>query len=256
MKKIKDELLIALDFGTTNIKGAVFNINGNEIFLESIEYPLIKIGTIIIENDLKKYWEKIFLILKNLSKKLGARCKNVVAIGTTSQGETIVPVNKLGNPLRNAIVWLDTRTSDEVTELKQNFNINEMYKKTGCSNIDASWPATRILWMRKNEPEVFKDTYKFLLIEDFCVHKLSGVFVGESSVYSSSYYYDIFKFDYIDAMLSYLNIKKNNIPEIVKPGTIIGEITEEIHKQTGFPKNTKVVIGAMDQICGAWYYHG
>lgn len=251
MEKNNNELIVALDFGTSNLKGAVYDINGREIAFESVECSLFTPSNSIVENNLNLYWNSIIIILRNLSKKLGGKLKNVVAIGTSSQGETIVPIDKNGNPLRNAIVWIDTRTTAEALEIKQNFSVEEMYKKSGCPDVDTSWPATRILWIKKNEPDIFKKTYKFLLLEDYIVFKLTGKFAGEASVYSSSYYYDIVKFEFITPVLDFLGIGKEKLPEVLMPGTIVGNITKEITEITGFPKDTKVVIGAMDQICGA-----
>ena len=251
MKRNIDELILALDLGTSNLKGAVYDLNGMEVAFESIEYNLFTPTNSIVENDVNLYWDNILNILINLSRKLGNRKKNVIAIGTSSQGETIVPVDKNAKPLRNAIVWLDTRTTEEVKEISENFNTEDMYKKTGCPEVDTSWPATRILWIRKNEPEIFNKTYKFLLLEDYIVYKLSGKFVGEASVYSSSYYYDVVKYEFITSMLDFLSIRKSKLPEILKPGTVVDKITKEVVEVTGFSADTSVVIGAMDQICGA-----
>ena len=251
MKTDKNGLIIALDFGTSNLKGAVYDLNGKELAYKAIEYNLYTPSNSIVENNVNLYWDKIILILKDLSEKLGSRSKQVLAIGTSSQGETIVPIDKNGNPLRNAIVWIDSRTTAEATEIAQNFDSKKMYRMTGYPEVDTSWPATRILWIRKNEPQIFEDTYKFLLLEDYLVYRLTGRFVGESTVYSSSYYYDIVKNEYIDSMLDFLNIGIKKLPEILKPGSLVGNITREVADIAGLNKDTKVIIGAMDQICGA-----
>ena len=247
----KNSLIIAIDLGTSNLKGAAYDVNGREIAFESIEYNLFTPSKSIVENDVNLYWNNVLLILKKLSKKLGSRSKGVVAMSTSSQGETIVPVDSNGSPLRNAIVWLDTRTTEEAEEISKKFDVKEMYRKTGYANVDPSWPATRILWIKKNEPEVFNKTYKFMLLEDFIIFKLTGSFFGEASVYSSSYYYDIVKFQFIDPVLEFLGINKDKLPEVVKPGTCIGNLSREVAKLLGFNPDIKVVIGAMDQICGA-----
>jgi len=253
MKKDKDNdgLVIALDLGTTNIKGAVFDFYGREIAYESVEYNLYTPSNSIVENNVELYWRSIQDILVGLSRKLGEKSKNVLAIGTSSQGETIVPVDKNGAPLRNAIVWIDTRTIEEVKEISEAFDQFEMFKKTGLPEVSTSWPATRISWIKKNEPDIFSKTYKFLLLEDYIIYRLTGEFYGEHTVYSSSYYYDIIEFKYIDSVLEYLEIGKSKLPEILKPGSIVGTLIPEIAELTKFPKDTKIVIGAMDQICGA-----
>jgi sugar (pentulose or hexulose) kinase len=247
----QDELIIAVDLGTSNLKGAVFDLNGREIAYESIEYNLYTPSNAIVENDVNLYWDNILLILKRLSKKLGKKIKNVAAISTSSQGETIVPVDKNMKPLRNAIVWIDTRSIVEANEIASNFDLNEIYTKTGYPEVDPSWPATRILWMKKNEPEIFSNTYKFMLLEDYIVFKLSGRIVGEASVYNSSYYYNIVKFEYINEILDFIGITDKKLPEVVMPGTLIGKISKELSEEIGLKPDTSVVIGALDHVCGA-----
>ena len=205
-----DELIIAIDLGTSNLKGAVFDLNGAEIAYESIGYSLYTPSNTIVENNINLYWDNILLILKRLSQKLGEKIKNVAAISTSSQAETILPVDKNMKPLRNAIVWIDTRSIVEANEIASNFDLKDMYTKTGYPEVDPSWPATRILWMKKNEPEIFSKTYKFILLEDYIVFKLSGKIVGEASLYNSSYYYDIVKFEYIMPVLDFLEIGKDH----------------------------------------------
>ena len=245
------DLFISLDLGTSNIKGAAYDVCGNEITFESIEYNLYTPCNGFVENDVDTYWSKILYILNNITKKLGKRKKNVRSISTCSQGETIVPVDKKIMPLCNAIVWIDTRSITEAVEISNNFNLKEMYKRTGYPLVDPSWPATKVLWLRKNKPNLFKKTYKFLLLEDYIIYKLSGEIIGEASVYNSSYYYDIKKFDYIDSMIEFIGAKRKLFPDVVIPGAIIGKITQEIVSLTGLSGDTKVVIGALDQVCGA-----
>jgi sugar (pentulose or hexulose) kinase len=247
----KDELIIAIDLGTSNLKGAVFDLSGAELAFDTVEYSLYTPSNSIVENDINLYWDNILLILKRLSKKLGEKIKNVAAISTSSQAETIVPVDKNMRPLRNAIVWIDTRSIAEANEIASNFDTEKMFTKTGYPEVDPSWPATRILWMKKNEPEIFLKTYKFMLLEDYIVFKLSGSIVGEASVYNSSYYYDIVKFKYISEILDFLGIDEKKLPEIVRPGTMIGRISKELSAEIGLKPETKIVIGALDHVCGA-----
>ena len=105
--------------------------------------------------------------------------------------------------------------------------------------------------MKKNEPEIFSKTYKFMLLEDYIVFKLSGRIVGEASLYNSSYYYDIVKFEYISEILDFIGISEKKFPEIVRPGTLIGKISKELSEEIGLKPGTKIVIGALDHVCGS-----
>lgn len=248
---MNNDLILAIDLGTSNLKCAVFDLDGIEIDSESIEYNLYTPANDIVENDTNLYWEYLVMILRKITSRLGKRAKDISVIGTSSQGETTVPVDKNGNPLRNAIVWIDTRSIKEAEIIRRNLDVNMLYEKTGYPDVDPSWPATRILWIKNYEREIFDKTYKFILLEDFIIYKLTGKFVGESSVYSSSYYYDIIKFDFIDEVLDLIGIKRDRLPEVLKPGSLVSKIDSNIAKIIGVRPTTRIVIGAMDQICGA-----
>jgi xylulokinase len=243
--------LMAVDFGTSNIKGALYDLNGREKALESVEYDLFMPSKGIVENNVNNYWEILKGIFKRLLQKTGTSPDSILAIGTSSQGETIVPIDINGNPLRNAIVWIDNRSAAEADEIRNTFDMDEMYNLTGQADVDTSWPATRIRWIKKNEPDIFKKTFKFMLLEDFIAYKLTGEFFGEASVYNSSYYYDIMNFRFIGKMLDYLEIDETKLPEVVKPGTYIGNISKKCSMETGLSLKTRIIMGAMDQLCGA-----
>ncbi|MDD5659502.1 MAG: FGGY family carbohydrate kinase [Actinomycetota bacterium] len=250
-KLSKDGYVMGIDFGTSNLKGALYDLNGNEVAFESVEYNLFTPSQGIVENDVNNYWKILKGIFKKLIEKIDGNAERILAIGTASQGETIVPIDKNGNPLRNAIVWIDSRSAAEAEEIRQNFNNFEMYKITGQPDADTSWPASRIRWIKKHEPDIFKKTYKFLLLEDYIVYKLTGGFFGEAGVYNSSYYYDVVNFKFIDEMLDFLEITPSKLPQVNKPGTCVGNISKKCSQETGLSTNTKVVMGEMDQICGA-----
>jgi len=247
----KNELLMAIDLGTSNIKVAIFDLNGKEVSFKVIEHDLFTPSNGIVESNAEIYWKELVKLIKNILNNTAISIEKIVAIGTSSQGETIVPIDKKGKPLRNAIVWLDSRSSEEAKDIANCFDSKSLFKMTGQPSSEPSWPAARISWIKKNEPDIFSKTYKFLLLEDYIIYKLTGNFYGEASVYNSSYYYDIVKFKFIKSMLDYLGIDEEKLPEIKKPGTFVGNITKKVSKETGLKTTTKVVIGAMDQICGA-----
>ena len=176
-----DSLIISIDLGTSNIKGAVYNLNGAEIAFKSTEYDLYMPSRGIVENNASKYLMTLLDIIKYLISSIGDRPGSIKILSISSQGETIVPVDKKGDPLHNAIVWLDGRTKEEAKKIACKFDLEEMFRLTGNPEVNPSWPATRIKWFQNNRPEVFKKTYKFLLIEDYIIYKLTGKFIGEAS---------------------------------------------------------------------------
>jgi len=248
---VEKKYLMSVDLGTSTLKVAIFFITGDVAASESREYPLIYPGKDLVENDVEKYWNVVAELIRKALKDLNDNPRNILAISLSSQGETIVPVDKNIKPLRPAIVWLDGRAQKEADEISAVFDRDKLFKITGLPVSDSSWPAARIRWIKKNEPEIFRKTYKFLLLKDYIAFRLTGKIFGEATVYNSSYYFDINKLEYYGPMLDYLNIKEESLPEIVYAGMVIGNITSVASIETGLSKNTKFVSGAMDQVAGA-----
>ncbi len=242
---------MAVDLGTSTLKVAIFDITGKIATYSSVEYPLSYPGNNLVENDVERYWEAIATLIKKTLLDLAGDPSNILAISLSSQGETIVPVDKGIGPLRPAIVWLDRRSSKEAAKIAAVFDEDELFSITGMPASDPMWPASKIKWIEKNEPEIFKKTYQFLLLEDYIAFRLTGNVFGECTVYNSTYYYDINKLEYYQPMLDYLNITENRLPEIVYTGTVMGNISNKASSETGLSTSTKFVSGAMDQVAGA-----
>ena len=247
----KNCLLMGIDLGTSTIKVGIFDLEGRELTYQAMEYNLIYPGKELVENDVEKYWEALTLLIKKALDHIGSLKLKIIALSLSSQGETIVPIDSNIRPLRNAIVWLDGRSGKQAKEIASHFPEEEMYKITGQPISDPTWPASRIKWLKDNEPDIFEKTYKFLLIEDFIIYKLTGKLYSETTAYNSSYYFDINTRDFYKPMLDYLGLGRDKFPEIKSTGTVIGNICKEASEETGLDRNIKFVLGAMDQLAGA-----
>lgn len=172
-------------------------------------------------------------------------------MGISAQGETLILVDKDGSPLTNAVVWLDNRAQKEAKELAQIFGNEETYKITGQVEIVPTWPASKILWFKKNRAEIFHKVAKFLLIEDYFIYRLTGRYFCEGSLICSTVYWDIIKKVWWKEMLDCLGIKEDRLPEICESGEVAGSLLPYIAKELGLSANTIVATGALDQACGA-----
>jgi len=144
-----EEYIITIDLGTTLLKFGLFDYELNEKCMHSISYDL-KINGKFIEFDALKYWELCLQGIKELILKSDINRNNIKVISLSSQAETLVPVDLHGYPLRNAISWLDSRSSLEVDIIKQKFDIEKAYRITGQPDIITTWPASKILWIKNN----------------------------------------------------------------------------------------------------------
>lgn len=243
------KLILSVDLGTTALKAALFDFNGNMVSDATQEYSLLTPKTNFVEADPDIYIKSLKAALNRMSAE--NNLMDIEAIGFSAQGETLFFVDENGNALRNAIVWMDNRADSQAEFLRNKFSEEECYRVTGQVSIEPCWPAPKVLWVKENEPEIFNKTKKILLIEDYIIAKLTGRYVTEGSLLTSTEYWDINTKEYWPQMLDAIGITKEHLPEIMESGEVVGKILPQAAKELGINPNATVCTGCLDQAAGA-----
>lgn len=248
---IELKYLLGIDAGTTGLKAVLFDERGYEIAFGRAEYSLMMPASNMAELDANNYWIACIKAISEILRKSKVNPIEIKSLAISSQGETFVPIDREGIPLRRAIVWLDNRSESESEIIRNEFGVDTIFKKTGQPEVVPTWPATKILWLKRNEPELFSKVYKYLLIEDFLIYKLTGIFATEYSVVSSTLLFDIQRETWWDEMLEFIGINDDQLPQLMPSGKIVGNVTEQASQETGLSTKTMVSTGAFDHAAGA-----
>lgn len=243
--------ILSLDLGTTAIKVAIVDLNGKFLATSTQEYKLLTPDTLSVELPVETYWEAFKRGLADALEKSGVSGESLACMGISAQGETLILIDENGKPLRNAIVWMDNRALKEAEELNAKFPSEVAYPITGQVSIVPTWPASKLLWVKRNEPEIFKKIFKILLIEDYFIYRMTGKFSCEGSLICSTLYWDINTKKWWPEMLEYLGVSQSQLPEIYEPGDIVGQITRDAAKELGVSSGLIVCSGVLDQAAGA-----
>ncbi|MFX0177799.1 MAG: FGGY-family carbohydrate kinase [Candidatus Hodarchaeota archaeon] len=249
MIKIGDYIL-SLDAGTTASKISLFDTQGKIIAISTREYTLLTPTALEVELPTEKFWEAFKLGTQDVLRQSKVDPKDIKAFSLSAQGETLILIDKEGKPLRNAISWMDNRAQKEAEILSQQFSNEEVYKITGQVSIVPTWPASKLLWIKKNEPNIFSKIYKILLVEDYLIWRLTKQFTCEGSLICSTVYWNITTEKWWNEMIDFLGISLDQLPEIKHSGEAVGNISEESAKDLGLSTNVMVSMGALDQACG------
>ena len=243
--------LLGLDLGTTAIKIAVFDVTGKEIASANHEYELVTPGPGIVELPAETYWDTFCGGLKEVMEAGDIAKEDLLALSISAQSETMIPVDRNGIPVRNAIVWMDTRAQDQAECLSAMFPKKRINEVTGQTDMLAIWPCSKILWMKENEPEIFARVSKFLLIEDYFLYRFTGKYYGEGSLWSSSLMWNIIDRKFWPEMLDALSLTEDRLPEIIDSAVDIGTVLPDVASSIGLSSETHVVTGGLDGFLGA-----
>jgi sugar (pentulose or hexulose) kinase len=243
-------MYLTFDVGTTSVKTILYDRKGKLLCRATREYRLDSPQVDWYELDPEIYWNSVMDGFLEVLGSSGVKPTEIRSISGCSQGETFIMLDEKDRPLRPAIVWYDNRARGEVEELKQRIDAEEFYHTTGLTEMETTWSAFKILWVRKNEPEIFSKMKKLLLVEDYIVYRLTGRYVTATSMNCSTAFVDIQKRTYWDRMVSYLGIGEL-LPPIMEEGGVVDRVKPEIAEKLGIGRNVVVVKGAMDQITSA-----
>lgn len=246
-----EPLILSVDLGTTSIKLAAINKNGQLVATSMCEYELLTKQTSYVECSENVYWSSFNDALSEMLETLGEQKKSITVIGISAQGETLFFLDEKGKSLRDAIVWMDNRAEKESNELRTKFTDEQCYKITGQVQFDPCWPASKILWVKNNQPEIFCKTATFALIEDWFIYQLTGEMVSEGSLLCSTVYWNIITKQWWPEMLAYLGISDKQLPRIMEPGQVVSKINKEVAERLGLNPDVIVCTGALDQAAGA-----
>ncbi len=226
--------LLGADIGTTSLKAAVFDETGKLIKSATKDYTLSVSGD-FVEFPAEEYFGLFKAAYDEVVEGL-----EIAALSIDTQCETLILTDENGTPLCNAVVWLDNRAAEQAEVIKEKFGNKKVYEVTGQPEITATWPAAKLLWFKNNKPELFGKIKKIFLLEDYLLYRLTGEFVTEKTLQSSSLYFDITTGKWWNEMLDFIGISESQLPRITDSGTPVGTYL-----------GAAVVTGAMDQIAGA-----
>lgn len=242
--------LLGIDIGTSGTKTVVFDVNGNTLASATYEYPLYQANIGWAEQDPEDWWKATVSSIKKVLSDSAIDSKNISGIGLSGQMHGMVLLDKQNEVLRNAIIWCDQRTQAECDL------ITEVVGKETLISITANpaltgFTASKVLWVKRNQPWIFEKISKILLPKDYIRFMLTGEYATEVSDASGTQFLDVPKRAWSKEILSKLGIDRSLMPECYESHVVSGKITETAASLTGLKRGTPVVGGGGDQAAGA-----
>ena len=239
---------LGIDLGTSSLKASIADEKGNILLSSSRSYPLLLPKENYTEQNPEDWYKALIEVLKDISSKCDLSDLKVMSFCGQMHG--LVLLDKDDNVIRPAILWNDSRTTEEVDYLNNVIGKEKLIEET--SNIAiCGFTLPKILWVKKHEPENFKKIKKIMLPKDYLVYKITKKFVSDITDLSGTLFFDVKNRKYSKFLLDIASINEEMLPEIHDSFDIIGYISEDFAKISKLNKNAKVVVGGGDQAVGA-----
>ncbi|AEH51797.1 gluconokinase [Pseudothermotoga thermarum] len=237
-----EDLVLALDLGTTNIKAGILDVNGNLLKVETKELSVERDSTGKAEHNPDVIFESVISICKTVVQGYEERVKIIVP---SSYMFGFVPLDKDFKPLTGIITLLDTRSQETFHELLQIVDYDQLYNRTGCPPLFL-YPFAKIYWLKQRKPEIFKNARYFLCSKSFICLLLTGEIYSDPSVSSSTQMMNIHSLNWDPYALSVLGIDERNLAKIVPAEKVVGQIRPKVAEMIGLGKDVKVLNGVYD----------
>ena len=242
------QYIIAHDLGTSGNKATLYDERGALVAASTFEYPTY-IGTAgVVEQDANSWWNAVIQSTRALLSAANVRNSDIACVSFSGQMMGCLPVDRQGIPLRPAIIWADMRSEKQADQLRASVPEREFYRIVWHRPI-SSYTLTKLMWVRDNEPDVYRKTYKTLHAKDFIVQKLTGKFATDYSDASGTNAFDLVGKKWSERILNAVGIDPALFPDPYPSTTVIGTVSAEAARLTGLVEGTPVVLGGGDGSC-------
>lgn len=242
--------VIGVDLGTSAVKILLVNQHGDVTEEVSKTYPLIQEKSGYSEQDPKDWVEQTIAGLSVLLKNFNGNPKDIEGISFSGQMHGLVLLDENYEVLRNAILWNDTRTTEECYEIYSKVGRQRLLKITNNPALEG-FTLPKILWVKNNEPEIFNRAKTFLLPKDYVRYKLTGKIHMEYSDAAGTLLLNVTEKKWSDEICNLVGIDVAFCPPLVESCDEVGSITSDVARITGLSSITSVFAGGADNACGA-----
>lgn len=249
------DLVLACDLGTGGLKGAVVAPDGR-VLAEVVEnYPTFYPVPSLHEQRPADWWQALIRTTAALLAKGGAAgftAADVRAISLSGHSLGCIPVDAEGQLLQDAVpIWSDGRAQQDAAAFFDRFDEESWYLRTGNGFPAPLYPLFKILWLRRNAPEIFARTNRILGTKDYLNFLMTGRMVTDPSYASGSGAFDLQAGQYDPEILAAAGLCADLLPETVPSASVIGELTRTAAQTLGLKPGTAVIAGGVDNSCMA-----
>ncbi|MBW4084131.1 gluconokinase [Paenibacillus sp. S150] len=239
--------MIGVDIGTTSTKAVLFEENGKISAQASLGYPLHTPSPSVAEQDPDQILGAVMHTISVVMKDSSIDPESVLFLSFSSAMHSVIAVDSAGSPLTGCITWADNRSTASAARLRDRLNGHELYLRTGTP-IHPMSPITKLMWLGEEQPELFRQTYKFISIKEYIFAKLFGEYVIDYSIASSTGMFNLEQLDWDAEALHIAGITADRLSKPVPTTRIMKNLLPGVAEQLGLRPSTPFIVGASDGV--------
>ena len=241
-----DKYLLGIDIGTSGAKCAVIDGRGNFVDGTSAEYlPVVRQAGYSEQNP-EDWYSSVLAMLTSLLRTKPHILSKIGAVSVTGQMRGLTFIGGAGDVVRDSILWNDLRCTKEVDEIRQ--RIPGLLAAVTKNPLNTMCTLPKVLWVMKEEPEVWDKTLRIIFPKDYIAYRLTGSLHTDHSDASGSSFYDLKKRAWSPEILDALSIDAEKLPPVLMSDAVVGNVTGEAASATGIREGTPAVAGASDAV--------
>jgi len=240
--------ILGLDVGTSRCKAALLSADGDAFAAASGPYRAEASVVHGSEQDPSDWWSAAVVATKRVVRTAGAKPQEIVGVGLSGQMHSLVLLDAETRVLRPAILWSDKRSAAQCRDASR--RVPDLPEITGNALIPA-FTLPQLLWVRENEPEVYRRVEHVVVPKDWLRLEMTGVLATEPSDASGTGMFDINRWVWSSRITDKLSIPQRWLPDCVPSASVAGLLTARAARTLGLAEGTPIAAGAADQAAQA-----
>jgi xylulokinase len=238
--------LLGIDIGTTGCKAGLFSETGRLLRASYREYDYARPQPGWAQLDTMQAWERI---VETVGEAAGGASRDPVkALSVSSLGEAVVPVSRDRAPLGPSLLNFDARGSEYLPSLRERLDDAWLYSING-NTLGNHYSLTKLLWLKEHQPDLYRQTYRFLHWSGFVSFMLGADPVVDYSLANRTLLFDLESQDWSEDLLDWAGLDRDKLPDTVPSGAVIGHLARRMARKLSLPEGIPIVSGGHDQCC-------
>ena len=243
---------IAYDLGTGGVKASLYDQNLNALAKSFMEYPTYYPNSRMHEQKPEDWWSGVVKSTRLLLEEAGVDGSQIACLALSGHSCVAVPIGRDGSLLSDRVpIWSDTRAAEDAEAFFRTVDQKDWYMITGNGFPVACYYLFKLMWLKRNQPDLYAGIDRVLGSKDYINYRLTGQLYTDYSYASSSGAYDLTNRRMRAELIEAAGLRADIFPELVASHTIIGGLHAEAAQELGLPAGTPVACGGVDNACMA-----